>query len=45
VLADGALDALDAAGAAAFVTCDTIVHPSNSIPVLDLIGRAIAAPW
>ncbi|HJQ83432.1 MAG TPA: ribose-phosphate diphosphokinase [Candidatus Binatia bacterium] len=45
VFAEGAHDALRAAGAARIVTTNTIVHPSNAIDVHDLVaggvGRAL----
>jgi ribose-phosphate pyrophosphokinase len=43
VFADGAHDALLAAGAAQIVTCNTVPHPSNAIDVGDAVGRAVAA--
>ena len=41
VFAQGALEALHAAGAARIVSCDTIAHPSNRIALADTMAAAV----
>lgn len=43
VFAAGAYEALQSAGAAKVVTCNTIIHPSNAIPVDAILAEAITA--
>lgn len=41
VFAEGAFEALSASGAGRIVTCDTIPHPSNAIPLTELLAEGI----
>jgi ribose-phosphate pyrophosphokinase len=43
VFADGAADALAAAGIARVVTTDTIPHATNAIALADVLGEAVRA--
>lgn len=43
VFADGAFEALNVSGAGRIVTCDTIPHPSNAIPLTDLLVEGVRA--